>query len=189
MAIVMADKWRTFVVRGAAGILFGLLTFFWPKISLAVLVLLFGAYALVDGAFNLVEAFSNKRGERRSWGLVFQGLAGLGAGIITLMVPGLAALALLYVIAAWAIVTGAFEIVGAVRLRKHIRGEWLLALSGVLAIVFGIFVASFPGTGALALVLWIGAYAFVFGCLLVALGLKLRRWARTEDAATARRAA
>jgi uncharacterized membrane protein HdeD (DUF308 family) len=188
MAIILAGKWWTFVARGAAGIIFGLLTFFWPGISLAALVLLFGVYALVDGAFSLVAAVSRMRGRQRWWTLMFQGIAGLAAGAITLAVPQLAALALLYVIAAWAIVTGAFEIAAAVRLREHISGEWLLALTGALSMVFGTLVMMFPGAGALALVLWIGAYALVFGCLLVALGLKLRRWGRTQDAA-ARRAA
>jgi uncharacterized membrane protein HdeD (DUF308 family) len=105
---------------------------------------------------------------------------------VTAVFPGLAALALLYVIAAWALVTGAFEVAAAISLRKYLEREWLLALGGVLSIVFGILLMIFPGAGALALVLWIGAYLFVAGCLLVVLGLKLRTWGRSREAAALR---
>lgn len=186
MAIVLAGRWWTFVVRGIAAILFGVLTFLWPGISLTALVFLYGAYALVDGAFNIVAAISKVRGRRHWWALLLQGIVGMAAGLIAFAIPGLAALALLYLIAAWAILGGAFEIAAAIRLRKQLTGEWLLALSGVLSIAFGILLMLFPGAGALALVLWIGAYAVVFGGLLVALGFKLRRWGQSADAATLR---
>jgi uncharacterized membrane protein HdeD (DUF308 family) len=156
-----------------AGILFGIITFISPAISLAALVLVFGAYAFADGVLSIVSAV-RRRGEGRWWMLLLEGLVGIAAGIVTLFWPGITAIALLYVIAAWAIVTGVLELIAAVRLRKEIRGEWLLALGGIASIAFGVLVALFPGPGALALVLWIGAYALVFGVLLVVLSFKLR---------------
>jgi uncharacterized membrane protein HdeD (DUF308 family) len=183
MLIVPADKWWTFVVRGIAAILFGVLTFLWPGITLTALVLLFGAYALIDGVFSIAAAVTSQRGRSPWWALILKGVLGIIAAGVTVVFPGLAALALLYVIAAWALVTGAFEVAAAISLRKYIDKEWLLVLGGVLSMVFGILLMMFPGAGALALVLWIGAYMFVAGCLLVALGLKLRTWGRRQDAA------
>jgi uncharacterized membrane protein HdeD (DUF308 family) len=183
MVSSLADRWWTFVVRGIAAILFGLLAFLWPGITLTALVLVFGAYALVDGVLSIVAAVSNERGRGRWWALLLQGVLGILAGGVALVIPGLAALALLFVIAARALVTGAFEVAAAIRLRHYIEKEWLLALSGVLSIVFGILLMVFPGAGALALVLWISAYMFVAGFVLVGLGFKLRTWGRRPDAA------
>ena len=186
MLIILADRWWTFVVRGIAAILFGLLTFLWPGITLTALVLLFGAYALIDGVLSIVAAVTKEPGRGRWWALILQGVLGIIAAAGTVVFPGLAALALLYVIAAWALVTGAFAVAAAISLRKYLEKEWLLALGGVLSMVFGILLMMFPGAGALALVLWIGAYMFVAGFLLVVLGLKLRTWGRSLDAAALR---
>jgi uncharacterized membrane protein HdeD (DUF308 family) len=168
-----AKNWWAVSLRGLAGILFGIITFLAPGISLAALVLLFGAYAFADGVLAIVSAV-RRRGTDRWWLLLLEGLVGIAAGILTILWPGITALALLYVIAAWALVTGAFEIAAAIRLRKAISGEWLLALSGVLSIALGVLLILAPGPGALALVIWIGAYAFVFGALLFALGFRLK---------------
>jgi uncharacterized membrane protein HdeD (DUF308 family) len=169
----LSRNWWAVSLRGLAGILFGIITFFAPGISLAALVLLFGAYALVDGVLAIVSA-ARRRGADR-WGLLLlEGLVGIAAGVLTFMWPAITAIALLYVIAAWALVTGAFEIAAAIRLRKVITGEWLLVLSGILSIALGVLLVLFPGPGALAVVIWIGAFAFVFGALLFALGLRLR---------------
>ena len=108
---------------------------------------------------------------------------------MTLIWPGITALALLYLIAAWALVTGTFEIAAAIRLRKVITGEWLLVLSGIASIALGVALVIFPGPGALVLVLWIGAYALVSGALLIALSFRLRSWDRSHSPHTARRAA
>jgi uncharacterized membrane protein HdeD (DUF308 family) len=153
---------------------FGLVTFFAPGISLAALVLVFGAYAFADGVLAIISAIRRERPGDRWWLLLLEGIAGIGAGIVTLLWPGITALVLLYVIAAWALVTGVLEIAAAIRLRKAIKGEWLLILSGILSVALGVLLVLFPGPGALALVIWIGAYAFVFGALLLALGLRLR---------------
>jgi uncharacterized membrane protein HdeD (DUF308 family) len=169
----LAKNWWAMSLRGLAGILFGIITFLAPGISLAALVLLFGAYAFADGVLAIVSAV-RRRGTDRWWLLLLEGLVGIAAGVLTILWPGITALALLYVIAAWALVTGAFEIAAAIRLRKAISGEWLLALSGVLSIALGVLLILAPGPGALALVIWIGAYAFVFGALLFALGLRLK---------------
>jgi uncharacterized membrane protein HdeD (DUF308 family) len=173
-ADLLARNWWALVLRGVAGIIFGILAFVMPVVTLAVLVLLFGAYALVDGIFNIIAAATGRSGARPWWELVLAGLVGIGAGLVTFFMPGLTALALAYVIAAWAIVTGVLEIVAAVRLRKAITNEWWLGLSGALAIVFGGLLLLAPGAGALAMVLWIGAYAVVYGIALVVLGVRLR---------------
>jgi len=168
----LAQNWWTFVLRGVAAIIFGFLAYFWPGITFAVLVLFFGAYALWDGVFALINAFRTD-GERR-WALVLEGVAGIAAGLITFFWPGAASLGLLLLIGAWAIVTGISEISAAIRLRKEIEGEWLLLLSGVLSVLFGIAIAIWPAAGLLAVTWMIGAYAIVFGVLLIVLGFRLR---------------
>jgi uncharacterized membrane protein HdeD (DUF308 family) len=164
------------LLRGAVGVLFGLTTFLVPGLSVAALVLLFGAFALADGILEIVSAVRDRTGDAPRSAIVLRGLLGVAAGIVTLFWPGITALALLYVIAAWAIVGGVFEIAAAVRLRKVIRGEWLLALSGVVSVALGVALMSFPGPGAIALVLWIGAYALAFGAVLIVFALRLRAW-------------
>jgi uncharacterized membrane protein HdeD (DUF308 family) len=168
----LSHHWWVFAVRGAAAMLFGVMAFIWPMSTLAALVLLWGAYALVDGVLAVVSAM--RAGQDHRLLLMLEGLAGIGAGIVTFVWPGLTAMALLYIIAAWALVTGVFELVSAIRLRKVIQNEWLLALSGVASVLFGIILIVAPGAGALALIGLIGAYAIIFGVLLLALALQLR---------------
>jgi uncharacterized membrane protein HdeD (DUF308 family) len=169
----LTRNWWAVALRGLAGIVFGIITFVSPGLSLAALVLVFGAYAFADGVLSIVSAV-RRRGADRWWLLLVQGIVGIGAGVVTLLWPGITAIALLFVIAAWALVGGALQVAAAIRLRKVISGEWLLALGGVLSITLGVLLVLFPGPGALALVIWIGAYAFVFGILLLVLGFKLR---------------
>jgi len=177
----LTRNWWVFLIRGLMGVLFGILTFVQPGISLAALVLLFGAYAFVDGIFAVVSAIRRRTGTEQPWWLILlEGLAGVAAGTMTLLWPGLTAVVLLYLVAAWALVTGAFEIAAAIRLRKIITDEWLLVLSGVASIVLGALLVLFPGFGALALVLWIGAAALVSGVMFVVLGFRLRSWGRTH---------
>jgi uncharacterized membrane protein HdeD (DUF308 family) len=173
----LARNWWVVLLRGLAGILFGVLTFVWPELSFAALVLLFGAYAFADGVLALITAV-RQRGNDRWWLLVLHGVLGMAIGIATVLWPGITALALLYLIAAWALVTGVLEIAAAIRLRKVITGEWLLALAGIASVALGILLVLFPGPGAFALVIWIGAYALVAGVLLVMLAIRLRSWAR-----------
>jgi uncharacterized membrane protein HdeD (DUF308 family) len=180
IAGTVARHWWALVLRGLAGIFFGLVTFFAPGISLAALVILFGAYAFADGVFSLVAAARRHGTSDHWWALLLEGISGVAAGILTLVWPGITAIALLYLIAAWAIVTGALEIAAAIRLRKVIDHEWLLALSGTLSVGLGVLLFLFPGVGMLSLVLWIGAYAFVSGVILIMLGVRLHSWTRSH---------
>ncbi len=175
IVVVEAGPWWAFVVRGVFGILFGLLTFVLPAIALLTLVVLFGAWAIVDGIFNVTAAMQpSPTGRQPWWVLLLAGAIGILAGLLAFFVPGLTALSLLYLIAAWMIVRGFLEIIAAVRLRKMIEREWLFIVGGALSIMVGLALMAFPGAGALAVVLWIGAYALVFGALLVGVGLKVR---------------
>lgn len=174
MLETMKQSWWMLTVRGVAAILFGVLALLWPSLTLMVLVLLFGAYALVDGAFAIAAVVRRSSGGERSWALALEGAMGVAAGIIAFVWPGITALVLLYIIAFWAILSGAFQIAGAVKLRKEIKGEWLMMVAGLLSVVFGVLLALFPGPGALALVWMISFYAIFFGVLLVGLGIRMR---------------
>jgi len=187
-ADLLARRWWAVVLRGVAGILFGMLAFVMPVATLAALVLLFGAYALVDGIFNIVAAATG-RGGWPWWALLLAGLVGVGAGLVTFLWPGLTALTLTYLIGVWAVAIGVLEIVAAIRLRKAIANEWWLGLSGALSIVFGGLLMLAPAAGALAMVLWIGVFAFVYGIALVALGVRLRARRAETPERTVRRAA
>ena len=172
----LAKNWWLLLLRGVCAILFGVLTFVWPGITLLTLVLLYGAYALVDGVLALAEAVMGGAPAPRWW-LALVGLSGIAAGILTFAWPGITAFVLLLFIAGWAIGTGVLEIVGAIRLRKEIQNEWLLIASGVLSVIFGLILVAQPGTGALALLYVIGTYAILFGILEVWLSLRLRGYA------------
>jgi uncharacterized membrane protein HdeD (DUF308 family) len=173
MESTLASNWWAFVLRGVLAVLFGVIALAIPGVTLLALVLLFGSYALIEGVFNLVAAVRGMEGHDRWGSLLFEGLVSIAAGLAAFAWPGLTALALTFLIAGWALVTGVLEIATAVRLRKLIRGEWLLALSGILSILFAALLAIAPAVGALAIVFWIGAYAIVFGILLVVLGVRL----------------
>ena len=171
MLQTLTANWWALALRGLVAVLFGLMTLFLPGITLVTLVLLFGAYALVDGVFNVIAFF---RVASHQWALLVEGVIGIIAGLLTFAWPAITAFALLYLIAFWAILTGIFEVVAGIRLRKTIANEWLLLLMGVLSLLFGLLILFAPGTGALAIVLWIGAYALVFGVFLLALAFRLR---------------
>ncbi len=181
MTTTLARNWWALALRGLLAVLFGLGALIWPGITLFVLVLLFGAYALVDGIFSLVAAVRGGQSNERWWMLVLEGIAGIGAGLITFFWPGISALALLYLIAAWAVITGILEIAAAIRLRKEIEGEWLLALGGVASVIFGVLLFIWPGSGALAVTWMIGIYALIFGVMLITLGFRLRSWYNSTD--------
>ena len=172
---VLSRNWWVLALRGLAAIVFGVLAFLWPSITLFVLVLLFGAYMFVDGIFAIVAAVRAAGREARWWLLLIEGVLGVLAGLVAAFWPGLTALALLYFIAAWAIVSGILEIVGAIRLRQEIEGEWALGLSGALSVLFGILLVVIPApAGLLSLVWLIGAYALAFGVLLLVLAFRVR---------------
>jgi uncharacterized membrane protein HdeD (DUF308 family) len=180
---VLALNWWALLIRGFLALAFGLITWMWPGLTVLVLVLLFGVYAFTDGIFAIVAAVrAARRHEERWWAVAIEGVLGILVGIIAVLRPGAAALGLLFVIAAWALVTGVLEIVAAVRLRKQIRGEWLLALSGVLSLVFGVLLLWRPGPGMVAVAWIIGAYAIAFGAVMLALAIRLKRTRRVEAA-------
>lgn len=174
MVVILTRNWWALALRGIAGIIFGILAFAWPGITLASLVLLFGAFALVDGIFAIIAAISGAGRTGKWWALLLHGILGVAVGVLTFILPAITALFLLYWIAAWAIVTGALAIATAIRLRKEIAGEWLMILIGFASVLFGLLLMVFPGAGALAVVWWIGAYALVTGALLLALAIRLK---------------
>src|ERR671921_1256558 len=179
---VLSRNWWVLALRGLAAIVFGVLAFLWPSITLFVLVLLFGAYMFVDGIFAIVAAVRAAGREARWWLLLIEGILGVLVGIVTFIWPGLTALALLYLVAAWAIVTGILEIVGAIRLRREIEGEWALILAGVLSVIFGVLLAVIPAPAGLLSLTWlIGVYAIVFGVIMLILAFRLRSMAGQES--------
>ena len=168
-------NWWLPLLRGVAAILFGIAALIWPGLTIAMLVMLFGAYALVDGVFGVVDSI-RYRDRIAHWGWwLAEGILGIVVGLMTLFMPGTTAFVLLMFIAGWAVAGGVMRIVAAIQLRKRIEGEWLLALSGALSILFGILLAVMPGAGILSLAWLIGAWAIALGLLLVMLAFRLRR--------------
>jgi uncharacterized membrane protein HdeD (DUF308 family) len=167
-------NWWLVALRGTLAVIFGAAAFVWPGLTFEVLVLLFGAYALVDGVIVLSFGLMAAGDGQRWWPLVLGGVVGIATGVLTFVQPAAMALALVYVIGAWAIVTGILEIVAAIRLRKVITSEWLMGFSGVLSIVFGALALAQPGSGALALVFLFGFYAILAGISQISLGFRLR---------------
>lgn len=171
----LAENWWLLLLRGIAAIVFGLLAFFWPGITLLTLTLVWGAYALADGIISLWAATFGHRGDMAPrWWLAVVGIAGVLSGLIAFFWPGITAFALLLFIAGWAIVVGVLEILGAIQLRKEMGGEWLLALTGLASVAFGILLTTRPGVGALAIAWIIGWYALVAGCLWIGLAFRLK---------------
>jgi uncharacterized membrane protein HdeD (DUF308 family) len=170
----MARNWGWVLLRGVAAIVFGVLAFLWPGVTLLALAILWGAWVMADGMLALVTAFRVREQGRAFWPLILIGVLGIAAGVVAVVMPGLTAIVLLMFIAAWAIVTGALQIVVAIRLRREMVGEWLLALSGLVSIAFGVLMVTRPGAGALAVIWVIGAYSIFFGLLLAMLAFKLK---------------
>lgn len=170
----LARNWWVFVLRGVVAILFGVLAFVQPGITLAALVLLFALWALFDGVLALIGAVGAAEAHEPWWPLVLIGLLGVAAGILTLRWPQITALALLLVVAYWSIFRGILEIAAAVRLRHLIPGEWWLMVAGLASIAFGVLLVISPGSGLLALVWLVGIYAVIFGIASLLLGFRLK---------------
>jgi uncharacterized membrane protein HdeD (DUF308 family) len=175
MLDALARNWWLILLRGICAVIFGILTFIWPGVTLLTLIAFYGAFALVDGVLAIWAAIAGGETAPRWWLLVV-GLLGLAAGLITLLMPGVTALVLLFFIAFWAIATGAMQIVGAIRLRKEIDNEWMLVAGGALSILFGVVLLAQPAAGALGLLFVIGAYALVYGAILIGFALRLRSY-------------
>ena len=174
MLKMMTGKWWVLLVRGIAAILFGLAAMVWPGLTIGALIPLFGGFAIVDGVGALFAAFAHRGEAQYWWATALEGVVGILLGILVMVWPGISAIALLFWIAAWAIVTGVFEVVSAIQLRKEISGEFWLILSGLLSILFGIFAFIRPGAGALAVIWVIAIYAIAFGITLIMLSFKVR---------------
>jgi uncharacterized membrane protein HdeD (DUF308 family) len=174
MNMVLARNWWALVLRGVLAIVFGVLAFVNPGLTLSTLILLFGAYSLVDGVFAIIAGLRAAQRHERWWPFALEGLLSIAVGIVAFLMPLAAAFALLMIASAWSIVTGIFRIAAAIRLRREIEGEWLLILNGLLSVAFGVVIAIFPGAGLVWLVWMVGLYAIVFGVILVALGFRLR---------------
>jgi uncharacterized membrane protein HdeD (DUF308 family) len=164
-----ARNWWVLLIRGILAVLFGIMAFALPGLTLVTLVLLYGVYALADGLTALWVG-----GRARAWSFVLVGVLGVLVGIFTFISPGITAIALLYLIAVWAIVRGIFEIMTAIQLRKEINNEWVLIIGGILSIIFGVVLVANPAAGALALIWIIGVYALIFGLMMIVLAFRVR---------------
>ena len=173
-------NWWALALRGLAGIITGLIAFTFPGITIVLLTFLFGAYALVDGILSLAAAFHAAKLHTHWWALVLEGIIGIGVAALTLVVPTITLLFLIYLIAAWAVMTGILEIATAIRLRGLIAREWLLGIAGAASVIFGILLFAAPGPGAIVITWWLGAYALVFGVLMLVLSFRLRGWSKTS---------
>jgi len=181
MSVILVSNWWSVVLRGLLGIGIGIITFMSPVSTLTALVLLFGAYVFVDGVLAIMGAIRAARASD-SWGvLLLEGIVGVTTGFLAIVWPAMTAAVLAIVIAAWAIITGVLEISAAIRLRKHIRGEWMLGMFGALSVIFGVLVAMAPLAGSIVMAMWVGAYAFVSGIVLTILGFRLHSRMRDVD--------
>jgi uncharacterized membrane protein HdeD (DUF308 family) len=171
---LFARRWWAVVLRGLVAVGFGLSAFAWPGVTLAVLVMLFGVYALCDGVVSLIAAIMGRRQQEDRWLLALEGIVGIWVGVLTLREPQVTALALVFFVSMWAMATGFLRIAAAIRLRKEISGEFLLGLSGVLSVLFALMLILRPVIGAVSLVWVIAGYAILLGILLIMLGVELR---------------
>ena len=183
MLRTITHNWWVILLRGIFAILFGIAAIIWPGPTIEVLVLLFGAYALLDGIFAAIVGIQQYGENERWWVVLLEGIAGIVLGVLTWLWPGTTATVLLAFIAAWAIVTGVFEIAAAITLRKAINNEWMMILAGAASVLFGVLLILQPVAGAVAIIWLIGAYAIVFGVLFSILAFELRRLGQTIDQA------
>jgi uncharacterized membrane protein HdeD (DUF308 family) len=180
VARALADNWWLVLIRGLLALLFGLLALAWPGLTLATLLILFGVYAFVEGLAAFVVGLSRQADGRRRWGLAIEGILSVAAGVLVFAKPDLSALALLLVIASWAVIVGVFEIVTAIELRREVEHEWLYIVAGIASVLLGVLMFARPGTGALALAGLIAAWAIIWGILNIALALRLHRIVTTR---------
>jgi len=182
MKELLARSWWMLALQGIVALLFGVLALLLPGLTLLWLVAMFAAYALITGAIALYGAVKNRTMDKGWWLILLLGLVSVAAGVLAIFNPGLTALALVLLMGANALVTGALEIAVAIRLRKTVRNEWLLILAGLVSIIFGGLVLAFPGAGALALVWLISFYAVLSGVLLLSLAFRVKGWGSKNEA-------
>ncbi|MCW2941995.1 MAG: protein of unknown function rane [Actinomycetia bacterium] len=174
----LSRDWWVLTVRGVFAILFGLVAWIWPQITVLALLLLFGAYALVDGAVLAGSAVRGGRGPARTW-LIGVGIVGILIGIMTLIWPAETGYVLLIIIASWAMVLGALQIVTAVLLRKELPDEWFLIITGAISVIFGLLLFLWPAKSVIAVIWIIGLFSLIFGVAMVTTSLRLRKLGRT----------
>ena len=175
--------WWVFALRGAAAILFGLIAMINPEITIYVLVMIFGAYAIVDGIFAILVSLRGSHADQRWWILLVEGIASLIVGIVSFLNPNITAFLFAYLLAAWAILTGVFAIYSAIQMRAHLPNEWLWILSGAVSIIFGIAIAVLPVAGILVWSYLIGFYALIAGMALLGFAVRLRTHHRSGSGA------
>ena len=166
---LLMRSWWVLALRGLAAVAFGLITLVLPGVTVLSLLTVFAVYALLGGGASVVGAFSNRKHGGDWWALLLLGICGLAVGILTIIYPLLTTFALIVMIGVNALISGVFDIVLAIRLRKAIQGEWLLVLNAIISIVFGFLILAFPAAGTFALVWMIGVYALLTGILLLSL--------------------
>jgi uncharacterized membrane protein HdeD (DUF308 family) len=173
-AETLVQNWWLFTLRGVLGIIFGILALIFPGPTILSLVLLFSAYMLVDGIFGIISAVRAIRRKEDRWGLlIFEGLLDIATGVVAFLWPALTVVAFVWLIAAWAIVSGGLMTAAGFRLNIE-HGRWWLVLGGLLSLAYGVLLIITPLIGAVVLTWWLGAYALVFGVALVIFSLKLR---------------
>jgi uncharacterized membrane protein HdeD (DUF308 family) len=181
MFVILARSWWMLLLRGISAFVFGLLCGAYPGVTLTVMKIMFGAYALVDGSFALASSISTAKNRTRWWSTILEGIAGIILGLSILIWPDITVFGLLYLIGVWGIITGIFKITAALRLRQYFENEWLLILSGAASVIFGLLILAIPRAGALAVVWWIGTFAIFLGMILAALAFRLRRWVARQN--------
>ncbi|MBZ5713798.1 HdeD family acid-resistance protein [Nannocystis pusilla] len=175
----LSMAWWSLLLRGIVALVFGCLALAAPGVTLTALVLWFGVFVLIDGAFLIAGAFAGRKEHEHWWLMLIEGLCGIVFGLLALRVPGITTLVLLMYIAAFAVITGVLRVVMAVRLRREIEGEWWLGLSGLAGVLFGVLMLMAPGAGALAMMIYIGVWALFVGFSLIFLSFRVRRIGRT----------
>lgn len=179
LALVFSRMWWALLLRGLFAVSFGVAAWYWPEVSVAILVIIFGVYVFADGVMGVWTALAERKEREHWWTLMVWGLLGIAVGILTFVNPALTTIALMFYIAIWAVATGVLQLILAVRLRKEVKGEWLLVLGGLLSLILGAFLMSQPMMGAVALVWVIAAYAVLFGLVLIVLAFKARRFSKS----------
>ena len=171
----LASNWGWVVARGVAGIIFGVLALAWPGATFMSLLMFFAVFVFFEGVANVISAVSGGRGDEPMWGtLLLEGLLSIGLAVLAVLAPARMAIAVVWTIGFWAMITGALRIGAAIRLRKLIEHEWLMVLSGLAAIGFGALLLFRPMAGAVVMLWWLGAYEVVFGITMLAVGFRLR---------------
>ncbi len=173
------NRWLL-ALRGVLAIIFGVLAFIWPGNTAFVLVMLFAAYAILDGVLTIAASVRGRVANDRWWLMLIEGLVDIAAGVLAFLFPGLAAITLVFLIAIWAIITGVLELAAAIRLRREITNEWALGLSGVVSILLGVIMIISPGAGLVGLVWAIALYAILFGILMIILAVRANRMTGTR---------